>query len=106
MIVVFGSINLDLTATVERLPDPAGLKLEAIWEEEWETNLIEAAIDRVKKKVDPKHYQAFDLYTVKRWPVSMVAQTLNMNPAKVYLIKHRLAKLIKKEINYLRTTPI
>ena len=57
-------------------------------------------------KVDPKHYQAFDLYVVKQWPVSAVARTLSINPGKVYLIKHRIASLIKKEINHLQAKPI
>jgi len=94
------------TATVERLPDPMGLELEAVWEEEWEKNLMEAAIERVKKRVDPKHYQIFDLYAVKGWPVTKVARTLKVNCGRVYLINHRIKKLIKKEINYLQTQPI
>src|SRR2546422_1230950 len=31
------------TATVERVADPASLRLEAAWDEEWERNLMEAA---------------------------------------------------------------
>jgi len=94
------------TATVERVIDPVGLKLEATWDNEWEKNLVEAAIERVKKKVDPKHYQIFDLYAMKSWPVSKVARTLKVNSGKVYLIKHRISQLIKKEIVHLRTKPI
>jgi len=48
------------TATIERLPDPAGSALEALWDEEWEKNLLAAAIERVKKKVAPREYQVFD----------------------------------------------
>jgi RNA polymerase sigma factor (sigma-70 family) len=94
------------TGTVERLPDPAGLNLQAAWDEEWERTLMEAAIERIKRKVDPKHYQVFDLYVFKEWPVSKVARTLKVNPGKVYLIKHRINNLIKKEITYLQTKPI
>jgi len=61
------------------------------------------AIDRVKRKVDPKQYQIFDLYAMKGWMVSKVAQTMNVNPALVYLVKHRVGSLIKKEAAYLRT---
>lgn len=94
------------TATVERVADPAGLKLEATWNEEWDKNLLEAAIERVKRKVDPAHYQIFDLHVFKEWSVSRVAQTLRVNPGRVYLTKHRIGNLIKKEIAYLRTKPI
>ncbi len=94
------------TATVERIADPVGLQLESVWDEEWEKNLMEAAIDRVKRKVDPKQYQAFDLYVFKKWPVSKVAQKLRINPGRIYLVKHRINNLIKKEITYLKTKPI
>ena len=94
------------TGTVERLPDPLSLKLEASWDEEWERNLVDAAIERVKRKVDPKQYQLFDLYVFKKWSVTKVARTLKVNPGKVYLIKHRINNLIKKEIAYLQTKPI
>jgi RNA polymerase sigma factor (sigma-70 family) len=98
-----GSPASDETATVERLPGPSGSELEAVWDEEWERNLVGAAIERVKRKVDPKQYQLFDLYVLKKWTVSKVAQTLSVNPGRVYLTKHRINQLIKKEIAYLRT---
>jgi|ERR1035437_3657467 RNA polymerase sigma factor (sigma-70 family) len=94
------------TATVDRVPDPAGLELEAVWDEEWRTNLLEAAINRVKRTVDAKQFQIFDLYVVKKWPVAKVARMLRVNTAKVYLIKHRVGKLIKREVAYLQTKPI
>jgi len=91
------------TATIERVADPASLVLEAAWDQEWESNLMEAAIERVKRKVDGKQYQMFDLYAFKQWPVTKVAQTLNVNPGKVYMAKHRINNLIKKEVARLRS---
>jgi len=93
------------TATLERVADPAGLKLESLWEEEWLENLREAAIHCVKRKVDPRHYQAFDLYVFRKWPVSQVSRTLGIRPGKVYLIKHRIQRLIAKEISRLQSEP-
>src|SRR5437762_3237006 len=61
------------TATADGVPDPAGSGLEAIWDEEWEQNLFHAATDRVKRAVDPKQYQIFDLYVLKSWPARKVA---------------------------------
>jgi RNA polymerase sigma-70 factor (ECF subfamily) len=90
------------TATVEKIPDPAGTGLQAVWDEEWDRNLLEAAIERVKKKVDAKHYQLFDLYVFKHWPVTRISRALKINPGSVYLAKHRVANTIKKELNYLR----
>jgi len=94
------------TSVISRVADPAGMALESQWDEEWEANLLEAAIERVKRKVDSKHYQIFDLYVLKKWPVLKVARILRVNPGKVYLMKHRIGNLIRKEINYLRSKPI
>jgi len=94
------------TATVDGVPDPAGSGLEAIWDEEWEQNLMNAAMDRVKRAVDPKQYQIFDLYVFKKWPARKVASTLKVNLGRVYLAKHRIGTMIKQEIKYLQTKPI
>ena len=94
------------TATVERVADPAGSELESVWEEEWKNNLVEVALARVKWKVDPKHYQIFDFYVLKKWPLSRVTRALRVNPPQVYLAKHRISALIKKEIAYLQTKPM
>ena len=90
------------TATIERLPDPAGSVLDALWDEEWEGNLLAAAVERVKKKVPPREYQVFDYYVSQKLPVSQVARALQVNRGRVYLAKHRISRLIKKEIAYLR----
>jgi RNA polymerase sigma-70 factor (ECF subfamily) len=101
----FGTRCATSTDTVERVADPSA-KLETSWNEEWEQNLMAAAIERVKKKVDAKHYQMFDLYVFKKWPVSKVARALQVNPGMVYLAKHRISTLIKKELTYLQNKPI
>lgn len=87
-----------VTDTTNGIPDPAGFDLEAVWEEEWQKNLIDAALQRVKQLVSPEQYQVFDLYVMKHWPVRKVAETLGVNAGQVYLAKHRITRLLKKEI--------
>src|SRR5215468_10732293 len=53
--------------TEDRAEPPAeeiavGAELEAIWDQEWEKNLLEAALERVKCQVAPEQFQIFDLY--------------------------------------------
>src|SRR5580765_6399312 len=36
------------TATIERIPDPQGFDLDAAWDAEWQKNLWDAALARVK----------------------------------------------------------
>ena len=92
--------NASPTAMVE-IPDPSDDGLERIWEEEWQSNLMAAAAERVKPRVREEHYQIFDLNVVRQWPASRVAKTLGVNIAQVYLAKHRILALIKKEIRLL-----
>jgi RNA polymerase sigma factor (sigma-70 family) len=88
-------------AELQEIPDPAGTGLESLWDEEWRSNLFEAAVDRVKRQVKEEQYQIFDLYVVKGWPVLKVARTLGVNAGRVYLAKHRVSALIRKEIRAL-----
>ena len=83
---------------IESVPDPAGCDLEAIWDEEWKKHLFNAAVANIKKQVKPEHYQLFDLYVVQKWPVRKITQTLGVNAGQVYLAKHRISSLLKKEI--------
>ena len=94
------------TNVIERFPDLTSKTIEEIWNEEWENNLIEAAVKRVKLQVDAKQYQIFDLYTQKGWSVRKISQTMQVSAGQVYLAKHRISSLIKKEIRELRRKPI
>jgi RNA polymerase sigma-70 factor (ECF subfamily) len=87
--------------TLAEIPDPAEGALSDMWEQEWRSNLFEAALERVKRKVKEEHFQIFDLNVIREWPVLQVAQTLNISVGKVYLIKFRLTALIRKEIRKL-----
>ncbi len=91
------------TSTLERLPDPRGLALEAIWDEEWRGNLLRVALERVKRRVSPRQYQMYDFCVVQQWPVQTVARTLRVSAGRVYLAKHRISALVKREINRLKT---
>src|SRR5687767_8483394 len=87
---------------LERIPDPAGVDLEAIWNEEWETSLADAALARVKEQVNPKQFQMFNFYVLKQWPVKEVAKTLEVSVAQIYLAKHRISNLVQKEVKRLQ----
>lgn len=85
---------------------PAWPAVESLWEQEWEGNLLRAAVDRVKSRVDGKQYQIFDLNVNQGWPVAKVAQDLNVTRARVYVAKHQISKMLRKEIERLRERPI
>jgi RNA polymerase sigma factor (sigma-70 family) len=87
------------TATIERVPAPVDDEDE--WDREWQQQLLSAAAGRVARQVKPRHYQVFDLYVLQHWPVLRVAKDLGVNPAAVYVIGHRLTKLLKAEVKRL-----
>lgn len=89
------------TRMIEQIPDPCGNWMESYWHEEWKKNVMSAALEKVKQKVDPKQYQVFDLAALKERPISEIAAALNMSPARIYLAKHRVARLVQKEVRAL-----
>jgi RNA polymerase sigma-70 factor (ECF subfamily) len=89
------------TPLLERAADPSAFSLDAVWEEEWQRNLVDAAICKVKSQVSIEQYQMFDLYVIKKRPVREVAETLRVTVGHVYVAKHRISRLIKKEVQFL-----
>jgi RNA polymerase sigma factor (sigma-70 family) len=85
------------TSAIDRIPDQAGDQLESVWDEEWRAAWIQAALAAVKAGLDAKQWQIFDLYVLKEWPPRDVARTLQISIARVYLTKHRVSALLKKE---------
>ena len=102
-----GEADSQRTATVERVPDTAAeAQQDAAWDEEWERNLVDAALERVKLRVKPEHYQIFHLSAVKGLKTAEVARLLQINFGQVYLIRHRLAKEVKREVERLKEKPL
>jgi len=89
------------TAPLERVPDEQGGQWDEAWDAEWQKNLMDAAIQRVKRRISIEQYQMFDLFVLKQWPARDVAKTLGVTIAHVYVAKHRLSKLIRKEFEAL-----
>jgi RNA polymerase sigma factor (sigma-70 family) len=90
----------DQTDWIDRIPDPAEPDLQAFWDEEWTQHLFHTALQRVKRRVDPKHFQIFDCYVLKQWPLKDVVKTFRSNAGQVYVIKHRISSLLKSELRH------
>jgi RNA polymerase sigma factor (sigma-70 family) len=86
------------TATVERVPDPAGQNLDDLWEAEWKQTLWEQALAGVKKQVAPKQFQIFDLYVLQETPITTITRALGVTASQVYLAKHRVSLALKDEM--------
>jgi RNA polymerase sigma factor (sigma-70 family) len=96
------SSDTRLTATIERVADPKAEELDDFWEREWQENLLAAAMQRLRKRIDAKQFQIFDCYVRKEWPAQKVAAELGVSMGQVYLARHRVTALLKKEIRALQ----
>jgi len=94
------------TATVERLPDPAGERWETMWEEDWKKTILQAALQRIKAEANLKDCQICELYLLRQWPAREVARTLGVSIGRVYLAKHRLSPALKREVKKLEARMI
>jgi RNA polymerase sigma factor (sigma-70 family) len=86
----------------EAAPDSSDGNSDLRWEKEWQTNLLQTAIERVKQRIPEEQYQLFDLQVLRQWPVSRITSTLGVSAARVYLAKYRVAASIKKEARVLQ----
>ncbi len=76
-------------------------QMQRIWDQEWERHLLNTALANVRKRVRPEQYQLFDLYVLQQWPLRKITATLGVSAGRVYLVKHRIGTLLRKEIRSL-----
>jgi RNA polymerase sigma factor (sigma-70 family) len=79
------------------LGSPSEREFEDLWDQEWKKNLVDAAMERVKRRISPEHYQIFYLHSVKGMLARDIAELFGASMAKVYVIRHRVARMIKSE---------
>lgn len=86
---------------IDTFPDPAAQIADEVWDRDWEVALLKAAVDNVKRKLDPARYQIFDCYVNKEWDAETVAKTFQIPVSQVYMARHRIIESIKKEVKRL-----
>ena len=91
----------DDTPTIERIPDPAVPDFGTEWDTAWERSVLALALERVRARIDERHFQVFDLCVNKGWAPAVVARTLGISVGRVYLIKHRISASLMKEVRTL-----
>jgi RNA polymerase sigma factor (sigma-70 family) len=94
------------TKAIEEFPDLETQQLQSIWDKEWEQALLEAAIVKTRRTINPKKLQIFDLVVRQQVPPNDVAKTFNISVNQVYLVKHRVTQQIKVEVERLKRQPM
>jgi RNA polymerase sigma-70 factor (ECF subfamily) len=77
-------------------------EFEAIWQAEWEQNLMDAALHRVQAKVGARQFLLFSLAALKGVPVATLRERYDASLAQIYLAKHRVGRVLKAELAKLR----
>lgn len=78
--------------------------LDSVWDEQWRTSLMDAAMTRVKRSAKPSHYQLFELTVLKGCPLGEVSKSLGISTAMAYVIRHRIGRQLKQELDRLQSS--
>jgi len=89
------------TDTIHRVPDPASVDLDALFDAEWQKHLFDIALERVKERFSLKQFQIFDLLVLKEWSPAQVAKSLGVSLTNVYVVRHRISAAVKRETRLL-----
>lgn len=88
---------------LDLIPDSGNDNFTGIWEREWQANVMKAAVERVKMKVSPQQFQIFDYNVLRGMNAGEVRRKLGVSIAQVYLAKHRVGAILRKEIAFIRS---
>lgn len=92
--------TIDSTNTAQE-QNLCSIDFEKVWDAEWENTLLQSALAKTRRRVDPQHYQIFDFSINKEWSVEKIAKYFSVKVDQVYLIKHRVKTVVEEEIRRL-----
>lgn len=100
------SCRVDLPAgaaeAITASPEQAAQELDALWESEWRDHLLNRALLRLRETLSSRSLQIFQLSAVQHWSIAEIAASLCVSRAQIYLVRHRVGRLVKREIDLLR----
>ena len=72
------------------------------WDALWNKNLLVQALERVRKRVNPRTYRSFEMYVIEERPVSEIQAALDIKANTVYQHRNRLIGLLQREIAHVK----
>jgi len=81
--------------------DPSGKALDQIWDAEWKANLLKVAIANVKRRLDPRQFQIYDLQVNKQWDAEKVSAVMNLPITEATAAKQNIVEMIQAEVKRL-----
>lgn len=86
-------------------PDPdqgEDLQVKECWDIECKRAVLRQCLEEVRLEVAPKTFKAFELFALKQWPATKVAEHLNVSEDTVYQSKSRILARVKKLLPKMR----
>jgi RNA polymerase sigma-70 factor (ECF subfamily) len=83
------------TEPLQKIADPATLEPDPRWDEEWEKNLMQVAVDRVRSKIGAPQLQIYLYHVLQGHGVPATCKALGVSAPQVYLAKHRVGRLVR-----------
>ena len=96
-----GKLNPDDTVVAEEINEqnqPEETSPDKFWDDAWRAQLADAALARVRVKARPEQFQMFEMYVLRGQSGIEVARALGVSIMSVYLAKHRISAMLKKEV--------
>lgn len=75
---------------------------ETMWDAQWAEGIFERAVEEVRGSFDPRTFEAFELYTLRRMPAEAVAERLGLSVNSVHQAKSRVLKSVEKIVERVR----
>lgn len=66
------------------------------WETQWRQMVLTKCLEQARRQMDPKVFEAFELYALSGVPVDQVAQQLKMSRNAVYIAKSRVLSRLRQ----------
>ena len=88
--------NKEILADDKMLDIPVDPEIEAIYMSEWRKTLLIEAQQKLKERVAPETYQAYELYAIQNRPVKKVAEYLDCSENQVYQAKKRCFAMMRE----------
>lgn len=96
---------VDTAGEVPAAPVATNAPFDPLWEAEWESNLVEAAMDRLRLTVSPRNFQIFD-WTVRLGRSTRdTAAAFGVSDGVVRITKLRVGIQMAKHLRQLRREP-
>jgi RNA polymerase sigma-70 factor (ECF subfamily) len=97
------SETIGRTSVMERVPDDAAvLEADRALDQDWEQNLLDVAVEKIRRNAGNEEFQLFHLHVVKGWPATKVAESVGVKLSQVYDAKYKLLPLVQREVERLK----